>query len=92
MTRSTISALLLLPWTVIGETIILPNTLYNGSVVPEAFSAAGDIDMPKVSPGINTTSYDWYDADSLRQENIRLTSCEGGILMWSLPMRPRPRP
>jgi len=41
------------------ETITLPNTLYDGPVTAEALATKGHIDWPKLSPGVNDTSYDW---------------------------------
>ena len=52
-------ALLLLPTASLASITTLPNTLYNGSTTAEQVSSPGNLDMPKLSPGVNETSYDW---------------------------------
>lgn len=59
MLRYAVSALALLPVTVLAESVTLSNVLYNGPVTPEGIAAKGHIDWPKLSPGANATSYDW---------------------------------
>ncbi|KAK9234115.1 hypothetical protein V1525DRAFT_422544 [Lipomyces kononenkoae] len=63
MLLSTILALLLLPIAALGGSATLLDALYNGSVKPESIAAAGDLDMPKIRPGVNATSYDWWYFD-----------------------------
>ncbi|KAB5558519.1 hypothetical protein GE09DRAFT_116261 [Coniochaeta sp. 2T2.1] len=45
------------------ETITLPNTLYDGPVTAESIATKGHIDWPKLSPGVNDTTYDWWYYD-----------------------------
>lgn len=59
MLRSAVPAFALLPVTASAESVTLPNVLYGGPVNPEATSTPNHIDWPKLTPGVNETSYDW---------------------------------
>ena len=43
----------------LATTVTIPDVLVNGSVKAETISHVGELDGPKVSPGVNATSYDW---------------------------------
>ncbi|OIW29571.1 hypothetical protein CONLIGDRAFT_654116 [Coniochaeta ligniaria NRRL 30616] len=63
MLRYVVSALALLPVAALAESVTLPNVLHDGPITPDGISAKGHIDWPKLLPGVNATSYDWWYFD-----------------------------
>lgn len=59
MLRCTAVAFTLLTVTASAESVTLPDVLYSGAVTPQATSTPDNIDLPKLTPGVNATSYDW---------------------------------
>jgi hypothetical protein len=59
MLQYAISALALLPIAALAESVTLPNVLVDGPVTAENISTPYHVDWPKMSPGVNETSYEW---------------------------------
>ncbi|KAG8165549.1 hypothetical protein KVR01_004101 [Diaporthe batatas] len=43
----------------------LPFSIFDGITTPEEVSVKGGLDLPKLSPGVNGTSYDWWYFDAV---------------------------